>query len=560
MNPSPDFITSYGTLAEKLGNAQTREDLAEVLFAFIEKNAPTPFMGFFLYDAEQQRLLSIKGKGFTDAQRAQAEATVMDRHPGKAFRENRVIWIPDTQDNTGDQHVSSPRDFEVRSALVIPIRSDEKAIGVLTLASDKARYFSEQMRDIISSACNITGIAYRNIMRTQEQRTLMAELLKAKREAELANTEKSLFLANVSHELRTPIHGIRGLIDLTRNSNDPGQKDSYIYYASQSLKQLENVVEDLLDISMSQGGRLLLRDEWFGLEDIMPGVISEFTHQAEAKGLALHTDMSGAQDVEVKADPTRLRQAVSILLNNAIKYTPVGTIHFTGDCLISDGGKELLLCVEDTGLGISEEDLPHIFDPFFRSNDKQKNSLKGTGLGLAVCKEIIARLGGTMKATSRLGKGSRFEIRLSLPCRPKHTAVQRTQDSPAQFDLHGKRILVAEDSEINQLVLTNILEPFGVELLMVSNGEQAWKTLGSAQVDLVLMDLQMPTMNGMEAMQAIRADGNSVPTIALTANNDRSERARCLEIGFNEYMSKPFDPSAIRTLMGRLLAEAEVIS
>ncbi|MGC6532364.1 MAG: GAF domain-containing protein, partial [Flavobacteriales bacterium] len=157
MHPSPDFITSYGILAEKLGNAQTRDDIAEVLFEFIEQNAPMPFMGFYLYDAEQQKLLNVKGKGFTDEQRAKAEESVMDRHPGKAFRENRVLWIPDTRDKTADQHVTSPRDFEVRSALVIPVCSDEQAIGVLTMASDKVRYFSEQMRDIMSSACNITG-------------------------------------------------------------------------------------------------------------------------------------------------------------------------------------------------------------------------------------------------------------------------------------------------------------------------------------------------------------------------------------------------------------------
>ena len=560
MNPSPDFITSYGVLAEKLGNAQTRDDIAEVLFEFIEQNAPMPFMGFYLYDAEQQKLLNVKGKGFTDEQRAKAEESVMDRHPGKAFRENRVLWIPDTRDKTADQHVTSPRDFEVRSALVIPVCSDEKALGVLTLASDKVRYFSEQMRDIMCSACNITGIAYRNIMRMQEQRSLMAELLKAKREAELANSEKSLFLANVSHELRTPIHGIRGLIDLTRKAHDPVQKDSYISFASQSLEQLENVVEDLLDISMSQGGRLLLKDEWFSLEGIMPGLMIEFSNQASSKGLAFHTEMPEALGMEVKADPTRLRQALSILLNNAIKYTPSGSVTFSGDCLISDGTKELVMAVEDTGMGISEEDLPQIFDPFFRSNDQEKNSLKGTGLGLAVCKEIVERLGGTIHATSRPGKGSRFEIRLSLPCRPKDPAAHMATEVQSSVDLTGKRILVAEDSEVNQLVLANILESFGVELFMVSNGEQAWQTLRATQVDLIIMDLQMPSMNGIDAMKAIRADGNPVPAIALTANSDHLERDRCLQAGFNEYVSKPFETSAMQTLMGRLLEEAKVRS
>lgn len=560
MHPSPDFITSYGILAEKLGNAQTRDDIAEVLFEFIEQNAPMPFMGFYLYDAEQQKLLNVKGKGFTDEQRAKAEESVMDRHPGKAFRENRVLWIPDTRDKTADQHVTSPRDFEVRSALVIPVCSDEQAIGVLTMASDKVRYFSEQMRDIMSSACNITGIAYRNIMRMQEQRSLMTELLKAKREAELANSEKSLFLANVSHELRTPIHGIRGLIDLTRKAQDPVQKDSYISFASQSLEQLENVVGDLLDISMSQGGRLLLKDEWFSLEDVLPGLMTEFSNQASSKGLAFNTEMPEALGMEVKADPTRLRQALSILLNNAIKYTPSGHVAFTGACVIADGSKELVLAVEDTGMGITEEELPLIFDPFFRSYNQEKNNLKGTGLGLAVCKEIVERLGGSISAHSNPGKGSRFEIHLSLPCRPKDPAAHMTQDASPQYDLTGKRILVAEDSEVNQLVLAHILESFGVELFMVSNGEQAWQTLRATQVDLIIMDLQMPSMKGIDAMKAIRADGNPVPAIALTANSDHLERDRCLHAGFNEYVSKPFETNAMQALMGRLLEEAQVRS
>lgn len=560
MKPSPDFITSYGVLAEKLGNAQTRDDIAEVLFEFIEQNVPMPFLGVYLYDAEQQKLLNVKCKGFTDAQRIKAEESVMDRHPGKAFRENRVLWIPDTHDNTADQHVASPRDFEVRSALVIPVCSDEKAIGVLTMASDKVRYFSEQMRDIMCSACNITGIAYRNIMRMQEQRSLMTELLKAKREAELANSEKSLFLANVSHELRTPIHGIRGLIDLTHKAQDPVQKDSYISFASQSLEQLENVVGDLLDISMSQGGRLLLKDEWFSLEDVLPGLMTEFSNQASSKGLTFHTEMPEALGMEVNADPTRLRQALSILLNNAIKYTPSGHVTFTGAWAVSNETKELTLAVEDTGMGISEEELPLIFNPFFRSYNQEKNNLKGTGLGLVVCKEIVECLGGNINATSKPGKGSRFEIHLSLPCRPKIPAADMARGARTHYDLKGRRILVAEDSEVNQLVLASILESFGVELFMVSNGEQAWQTLRATQVDLIIMDLQMPSMNGIDAMIAIRADGNSTPAIALTANSDQLERERCLQVGFNEYVCKPFETTAMQAMMGRLLEEDQVRS
>lgn len=550
------MIQNFGKLAERLGMVQNREQIGECLFDFIEQSVDIPYFNIFLYDFTESRLVSVCCKGFTREQQLQGEQTVMDRHPGTAFKTVQIVDIPDVHNPADVVFVSSPRDFSPNSSLAIPICSDDKPLGVLTMASEVQGYFTQQHKDVILSACNVAGIAYRNMLRIQEQKKLLRQLLDAKKEAEIANDEKSLFLANVSHELRTPIHGIQGLIDLSHQTVDEIQKESYLRFMSQTLGQLQSVVEDLLDVSTIQSGRFVIRNSWFRLQDVIPGLVAEFSGLAQKKGLGFVPEMDDAPYVEVQADSSRLRQVLSVILSNAIKYTKTGAITFGADCSITGDIKQLHFSISDTGLGISDQDLPYIFEPFYRSSDEEKRAEKGTGLGLAVCKQILEQLGGSIEVTTKIGEGSCFDLLFQLPCRPTQNAA--IPEPKTSSELHGKTVLVAEDSEVNQMVLSNILEQFGMEVLISSNGEEAWQITRQKRVDLLILDLQMPIMTGQEAIRAIRADGVNTPAIALTANSDKLEEQDCLASGFQQYVSKPFNTSSMQRLMADLMDDHTV--
>ena len=545
------MIQAFGTLAERLGTVQNREQIGDCLFDFIEQTIAIPYFTVFLFDFDESRLVSVRAKGFTREQQLSGEKTALDRHPGVAFKTGEVVDIPDISQPNDVIHVTSPRSFDPKSCLVIPIMSDDKSLGGLTMASEKTHFFSQEHKEVISSSCNVVGIAYRNLMREQEQQNLMAQLIEAKKEAEIANEEKTLFLANVSHELRTPIHGVRGLIDLSNQTDDHEEKDSYLRFMSQSLGQLQNVVEDLLDVSTLQSGRFVMRRSWFHLQDLIPGVVAEFSALAQQKGLGFKTEMAPPPPLEIQADVSRLRQVLSAILSNAVKYTPSGHITFSAECAQKGTQKELRFSIRDTGMGISDVDLPYIFEPFFRSADESKRSEMGTGLGLAVCMQIIEKLEGEISVSSELGKGSRFDIAFQFPCREAKTEAQ----SPASDAnvLKGRTVLVAEDSKVNQMVISYILQQFGMEVEMCADGQEAWQMSRQKTFDLIVLDLQMPVMDGVTALRAMRADGLTTPTIALTANSDAEEEGECLSAGFQYYGSKPFDTISLKKTMAELI-------
>jgi signal transduction histidine kinase/CheY-like chemotaxis protein len=380
--------------------------------------------------------------------------------------------------------------------------------------------------------------------------------------AKAATEAKSSFLANMSHEIRTPMNGIIGMIGLvSRTKLDEEQKD-FIATAKRSASSLMNIINDILDFSKIEAGELTIELVEFDLEQFFTELTHDLQFQASRKGLKLELVNEKFQQTIVMGDPYRITQILNNLLSNAIKFTQSGTIIVEYNLIELDGRACLSVMVTDTGIGISDDALPHLFDSFSQADMSTTRNFGGTGLGLAITKQLCELMGGDITAQSKLGEGSAFEIKVMLAF-PDPIATQ-TEKRPAteSFVNFAKlRVLLVEDNFINQEVMLAILKSLDVQIDVANDGLEAINMLAHSQsstFDLVLMDCQMPNMDGYEATRRIRAgDAGDVfsktPIAALTANTMNSEREKCLAAGMNEFLTKPIDIDALKLLLAKYL-------
>ncbi|HEV7354087.1 MAG TPA: ATP-binding protein [Brevundimonas sp.] len=367
--------------------------------------------------------------------------------------------------------------------------------------------------------------------------------LEAERDAALAAAEaasraKSDFLANVSHEVRTPLNGVIGIIDaLSRTDLTPHQAELVSLVAS-SGAQLEAMVADLLDVARIEAGRLELTPRPFRPAEVLAPVLEIFRHRAEARGLTFTTRLEGLDAVR-RGDGARIAQVLTNLLSNAVKFTEQG--HVSVEVLAD--GDELQLVVADTGVGFDAAAAGFLFQRFSQADASILRRFGGTGLGLSICRAVVDLMAGSITADARPGEGARFEVRVPLP--PAEAAIAGPQPpDPAGAMLAGRRVLLAEDHPVNQRVVQLILDSQGVELTIVDDGAAALAALETGRFDLVLMDMQMPGMDGLTATRRIRAQeaasgGPRLPVVMLSANAMAEHQAAAREAGADLHLPKP---------------------
>ena len=401
-----------------------------------------------------------------------------------------------------------------------------------------------------------------------EQKQAEIDLLEAKQAAEAANIAKSRFLATISHEVRTPMNGVLGMLELLLNTQLTEKQRGFAQNAIRSGKNLLGLINDILDFSKIESNNLKLEQVAFNIKDTIDDVIQIVDKEARSKKLNLITDID-KMDFELIGDVHRLRQILINLVGNAVKFTDKGDVIIRVK-MISQHGNNINLKIEihDTGIGIKPEALPYIFDDFTQQDDSTTRKFGGTGLGLAITKQLVNMMGGEIYAQSRPGQGSSFWITLQLERRlagqnKDIDHVQSTTDSDRVHDNElslNARVLLAEDNIINQEVASAMLESAGCEVIAVNDGQLALQTLADGHFDLVLMDCQMPTMDGFETTRRIRqleSDYSQIPVIALTADIQEGIIEQCHEAGMSDYLSKPFTHDSLLEIVMKWLPKNE---
>jgi signal transduction histidine kinase/CheY-like chemotaxis protein len=405
--------------------------------------------------------------------------------------------------------------------------------------------------------------------------TLRQMILRNKSEVAHASAEnitrtKSEFLANMSHEIRTPLNGILTMTEIMEHGALSEEQRSRLRVVRQSGQDLLRLLSDILDFSKIEAGKLELEDIAFDVEDVLASTLAAFAPLAEQKGLALQLDVDPSAKGWRRGDPARVRQIAANFISNAIKFTTTGEVRVRLDGVGPNGEGGLQIAVSDSGIGIPEEKMGRLFQPFSQVDASTTRHFGGTGLGLAICMQLATLMNGKVWATSEEGRGSTFFAQIRLLKQGAAVAPPPTATASTPLPNRGARairVLAAEDNATNQLVLSTIIEIFGFELTIVGDGLEALEAWRDDDFDVILMDVQMPRMDGVEATRAIRREetrrieanqlGRRTPIIALTANAFPHQFMEYRAAGMDLHVTKPLELNALREALEEALSYGE---
>ncbi|MGB8357925.1 MAG: PAS domain S-box protein [Bacteroidales bacterium] len=423
----------------------------------------------------------------------------------------------------------------------VPLKMDDEVIGAICLQDyKKIDAFNNDDLQVFEFIAN-------QIVLTLQRRRMLDNLITARKRAEEAAFSKQQFMSTMSHEIRTPLNEVIGITNLLYQGNPREDQMEYINTLRFSANHLLTLVNDILDYNKMEAGKIVFEKTEFDLVSMLEDIKRSYSHRAKEKGISFNVEKSADLPVSLIGDPVRLNQIISNLLSNAMKFTDTGGVTLKASVKERQNNRAILeFSVTDTGIGIASEKLEEIFESYAQASADTTRKYGGTGLGLAICKRLVDLQGGTISVVSEPDKGSifRFSIEYSLPDTDTKITDQSTVDM--MKELVGKKILVAEDNKINFFVANKFLESWGVIVTHVENGSLALEEINKNEFDLVLMDLHMPVMDGIEATRIIRNSADKkisgMPIVALTAAVMSEAHDKIDNLAINDYVLKPFKP------------------
>ena len=420
------------------------------------------------------------------------------------------------------------------------------------LSDSSSRYYKISINPIFNNEVSIGFTVFSSDI-TQIKRKEI-ELIEAKEMAEKASEAKQMFLSTITHEIRTPLNGIIGIANLISNESLSPELKEKIEMLQFSSNNLYALISDVLDISRIESGKIEIENINFNIKEFFENIYKSFLFKANEKGLKLNFDDTFLTHTIVSADQLRINQILVNLLGNSIKFTNKGFVSLSVETIISKNKEGVKIKVEDTGIGISEDRIDNIFELFVQADSTISQKFGGTGLGLAITKKLVELLDGWIDVKSKENDGATFEV--FIPIRRVENLNILADNFHSQIDnLRGMKVLLVEDNELNQFVASKFLEKWQIEVDISKNGIECLKMIESKKYDLILMDLQMPEMDGYEASTIIRSMADfyfqNIPIIALTASAINEVREKALISGMNDFITKPFNSNELYNKLER---------